>query len=162
MDHREPNVALKFWNPSDQEILEKFHLTDEQLAFTLLPKVALKEATDDRNRYPVVITRDEIPVGFFVLHCGRDISEYSPNPEVMLLRSLSVDSPYQGKGVAKRAMMLVPAFVELYFPDIREIVLAVNYRNTVAKKMYLESGFIDTGTTREGKSGPQYLLHYNL
>lgn len=161
MDHSQPNVALKFWNPSDQEILEKFHLPDEQLAFTLLPKEALKEATDDRTRYPVVITCDEIPVGFFVLHCGRDISEFTSNPGAILLRSLSVDSPYQGKGIAKRAMMLVPEFVELYFPDIREL-LAVNYRNTVAKMMYLKSGFIDTGTTREGKSGPQYLLHYNL
>lgn len=148
--------------PSDEELLERFELPEEQVLYSALPKDVLAEAIQDNCRYAVVITYEEIPAGFFILHEGPDIGEFTANPDAMLLRSFSIDYRYQGQGIAKMAMVQLPEFMKSRFPGRTEVVLAVNKRNKAAQAVYLAAGFQDKGRLIEGPIGPQHIYHLAL
>ncbi|TXX29511.1 N-acetyltransferase, partial [Escherichia coli] len=44
----------------------------------------------------------------------------------------------------------------------KQIVLAVNKKNSAAKKLYYSVGFVDSGEEKMGPKGPQHLLVYPL
>ncbi|MGE7269956.1 GNAT family N-acetyltransferase [Brevibacillus panacihumi] len=155
-------VHLSLYDEAFTEALLQFSLPEEQLSFTALPNKVLEETLRDPDRYPVVIVAEGIPVGFFVLHVGEGIGEYTSNPRAILLRALSVTEEHQGKGYAKKAMLALPNFVAEHLPGKEEIILAVNERNLAAKQLYEKSGFVDKGITRMGPIGRQYMLHYFL
>jgi RimJ/RimL family protein N-acetyltransferase len=155
-------IQLVYYEEKYKAQLFDFQLPPDQHQFTGLPREVLDLSIEDNNRYPIVIINGEEAVGFFVLHQGMDISPFSTNPQAILLRALSINILHQGKGYGKEAMKLVPLFVKRNFPQVNEIVLAVNERNIGAKKMYDSVGFIDQGEKRMGEIGLQYLLHYDL
>jgi len=155
-------VALCFYRPEHSKRLSAFHLPEEQKQFTALPDEVLSESMRDPNRHPIVITAGEEPVGFFILHHGKEIHTYTINESALLLRAFSIDHAHQGKGYAKAAMMLLPEFTVKHFLDFTEIVLVVNARNLAAKRLYEKTGFQDQGITRMGKNGLQHVLHYAL
>lgn len=74
------------------------------------------------------------------------------------MRSLSLNPEFQGKGIAKEAMLEVPDFLKINFPNCNEIVLAVNFKNLVAYHLYLKTNFVDQGKTMTGRNGLQYIL----
>ncbi|WP_134684953.1 GNAT family N-acetyltransferase [Brevibacillus migulae] len=156
------HVTLCFYRPEHSAGLSAFYLPEEQKQFTALPAEVLSESLRDSNRHPVVITAGEKPVGFFVLHHGKEIGPFTSNERALLLRAFSIDHVHQGMGYAKAAMLLLPAFTAKHFPDLTEIVLAVNARNLAAKRLYEKTGFQDKGITRMGKNGLQHVLHYEL
>ncbi|GAA0134331.1 GNAT family N-acetyltransferase [Paenibacillus sp. YSY-4.3] len=155
-------VSLRLYLPSDKVPLERFELPEEQVLFSALPKDVLDEANRDEYQYPVVITYEEIPAGFFILHEGPDIEEFTVNPDAMLLRSFSIDYRYQGQGLAKTAMLQLPEFMKSRFPGHNEVALAVNKRNKVAQAVYMAAGFQDKGKLIEGPIGPQHIYHLAL
>ncbi|HYK73446.1 MAG TPA: GNAT family N-acetyltransferase, partial [Pseudoneobacillus sp.] len=155
-------VQLAFFDEKYEEDLLTFQLPKEQHQFTGLPIEVLDVSMKDEKRFPIVIVNSEEAVGFFVLHYGEDIKSFSTNPNALLLRALSINFIHQGKGYAKMAMQQLPEFVLNNFPDINEIVLAVNERNNGAKTLYEKTGFEDRGERRIGNIGPQYLLHYKV
>nr|WP_243449989.1 GNAT family N-acetyltransferase [Neobacillus terrae] len=139
-----------------------FFLPEEQKKFTGMPENALPLALEDPDRTPVVILSEDNPVGFFVLHIGSEIFPFTNNPDAVLLRAFSINHGEQGKGYAKQAMLLLAGFVKTLHPDKKEIILAVNAKNTSAKSLYLKTGFRDNGQEREGSRGMQHILHMNL
>ncbi|MNJ42925.1 hypothetical protein D3C77_379080 [compost metagenome] len=145
--------------PGDKESLERFELPEEQVLFSTLPKDVLPIAIQDEHQYPVVITYEESAAGFFILHEGPDIGEFTANPDAMLLRSFSIDFRYQGQGIAKTAMLQLPNFMKSHFPGRNEVVLAVNKRNKAAQAVYLAAGFEDKGRLIDGPIGPQHIYH---
>ncbi|WP_055108311.1 GNAT family N-acetyltransferase [Paenibacillus ihumii] len=153
------NVSLREYLPGDMEALERYELPEGQILFSALPKEVLSEAIQDSHRYPVVIVCGESLVGFFILHEGPAIAEFTPNPQAMLLRSFSIDYRHQGQGIAKQAMLQLPEFMKSRFPGRNEIVLAVNKRNKAAQTVYLAAGFRDEGRLIEGPIGPQHIYH---
>ncbi|MBM6995179.1 GNAT family N-acetyltransferase [Paenibacillus sp. DXFW5] len=155
---------LRFYaKEEDFETLQGFELLSEQVEFTALPGEALEVAAQDPNRYPVVIQSAEgETVGFFVLHLNAGSDLLVDNPRAILLRALSVDFRQQGKGYAKAAMLQLPAFVREHFPEVDEIVLAVNARNLTAQRLYLQVGFEDRGLTRLGPVGLQHIYHFKV
>lgn len=58
--------------------------------------------------------------------------------------------------------MLAIAWVRQNRPDVKQLMLAVNTRNQVAKAVYLNCGFIDTGATFRGPIGEQQILSYDI
>lgn len=98
----------------------------------------------------------------FVLDLSDDKLEYTDNAKAVLLRSFSVNPRYQGKGIGKAAMLLVPAFVKQKFPGTDEIILSVNVSNAPAYALYLDCGFKQEERTVTGRSGLQYILSYKL
>ncbi|WP_068786139.1 GNAT family N-acetyltransferase [Paenibacillus phocaensis] len=154
---------LRFYTEHDFEALQRFELTSEQVTYTAMPSKALEAAAQDPNRYPVVIQSAEAEiVGFFVLHRNAELPSLVDNPRVLLLRALSVDFRQQGKGYAKSAMLQLPAFVREHFPEVDEIVLAVNVQNHAAQQLYLQVGFEDRGFTQPGPAGMQHIYHYKV
>lgn len=144
--------------------LVNFKLAEDQLQYTATPydclmirKVELLE-----GKYPTVFSEDERAVGFFVLDISQDKMALTTNKNSILLRSLSIDSIYQGKGLGTKLMKMLPGYVKDVFTGIDEIVLCVNFGNRRALKIYEDTGYIDTGRVIEGSKGPQHVLHYPL
>jgi len=147
-------LSLQKYTDSHQRALAAFQLPEEQAKFTALPLEALEA---NEGRHPVVIIYGENPVGFFVLHNSGRVKDYTDNPGAMLLTALSINHVEQGKGYAKKAMILLKDFVAQHFSDYHEVVLAVNHKNIPAQKLYKKAGFQDTGRRREGELGEQYI-----
>lgn len=159
----ESKVELKFFRPEyEKALFEDYQVSAEQEKHTALPVRAIQLCREDRDRHAIVIVADRKPVGFFVLHRGDRIRSITDSPRAMLVRSLSVNLPEQGKGYAKRAMNMLPKFVSDYFPDMNEIVLVVNSGNEAALSLYQQAGFEDRGHRKEGPVGTQVLLHYRM
>lgn len=156
------NVSLTFFEENHREALSAFYLEEKQEKFTAMPSDALQKCEEDPGRSPVVITVSDKPVGFFVLHAGENIRDFTANPHAMVIRALSINHTEQGKGYAKEAMLQLPAFVSTHFHKINELILAVNFKNEPAKKLYEKAGFHDRGQIMHGPVGPQYVLHYDV
>ncbi|PLR94128.1 GNAT family N-acetyltransferase [Bacillus sp. T33-2] len=156
------DVMISFYDPRFDAELRAFQLPEEQQKFTGMPDKSLETASADPNRFPIVILSSDIPVGFFILHKGTDIKPFTQNPRAMLLRAFSINHKHQGRGYAKQALLQLPDFVSMHFPEIDEIVLAVNEKNIAAKQLYEKSGFQDLGERRTGPIGMQYILQYPL
>ena len=153
-------TTLSFYKPEDFIDLTSYTLDDEQSQFTAMPKATL-EIIKEKNtgdKFPVSIYFNDKAVGFFVLDFGEDKFELTENVNSTLLRSLSIDPEYQGKGIGKTAMLIVSDFIKENFPACSEIVLAVNFNNKSAYNLYLKCGFLDEGKTREMSKGFQHLL----
>ncbi|MNM19281.1 hypothetical protein D3C81_295880 [compost metagenome] len=156
-------VALTPYRAGHREGLLAFTLPQEQEVFTGMPAETLDTALQDDNRDPVVVICGEAPVGFFVLHGWDGIGDiYSGNSRALLLRAYLIDRASQGRGYGRESMALLPDYVERYHPGTEEIVLLVNERNRGAERLYLASGFYDTGLRRLGAKGMQKLLRYDL
>lgn len=155
-------IKLEFYQESHMEQLKSFYLAEEQEKFTALPVQALEDAKGDQLRFPIVILAEGRAVGFFVLNLNQEFQAFVRNPNAILLRAFSVNTHEQGKGYAKKGLSMLPQFVRTHFPDVNEIVLAVNMKNEAASRLYLKCGFVDKGLIKEGNIGPQYVLQYCL
>ncbi len=154
-------INLKFLQAKHIKAFASYHLTDEQLAFTVHPLEKLLSATQSSNCKPVGICHGKDIVGFFILQWG-DIQPYSCDEDALLLRAYSIQQQYQGQGFAKQSMHELPVFVNGYFPDVRKVVLGVNRKNKLAQKVYLAGGFEDTGRRVQGQVGEQYIFQKNI
>ncbi|GAK03999.1 hypothetical protein JCM19037_2370 [Geomicrobium sp. JCM 19037] len=155
----ETDVALKFYSNQHEKKLNEFELPSEQEKFTSLPS-AMGEV--QKGQYRIVILQDNEPVGFFLLHATKRVQEYTDNPHAMLLTALSIDYKQQGKGIAKKSMNQLPAFVREEFPGCDQVVLAVNHRNIAAQMVYKRVGFTDSERRIEGPIGEQYVYVKNI
>ncbi|UJW57792.1 GNAT family N-acetyltransferase [Bacillus sp. A116_S68] len=149
-------VQLVPYNTSFYPRLSRFSLSESQLVFTSLPIKVLANLTTDQ--LPVVIAYEEEPVGFFLLNNGLRVQEYSSKQGGVLLTSLSIDTAYQGIGVARQAMKQLQLFISDHFHQCEEVVLAVNMRNTPAQSLYIKAGFEDTGKRKMGPIGEQMIM----
>lgn len=152
-------LELKHFRKEHVEQLRSFQLPEVQEQFTSLPINYMEEI---EGQHRVVITYDNRPVGFFILHTTDRVKEYTVNPNAMLLTSLSINHSEQGKGYAKQAMGLLRKFVLDEFPASNEIVLVVNHKNNPAQKLYEKVGFQDTGQRKIGPIGEQYIMNLIL
>lgn len=156
-------VSLTMYQADYREALMKFHLPWEQAEFTGLPAETLDDALREEGKYPVVIIVEDEAAGFFILHSGPAIASfYTPWRDAVLLRAFLVNYSFQGQGIAKAALALLPGFVCMHIPAAREIVLAVNERNIPAARLYTKAGFKDNGLRRTGGKGLQQILQYGL
>lgn len=153
------SVELTHFSQNHVAVLRTFELPDEQEQFTSLPLAVLDVA---EGQYRIVITNEEEPVGFFILHNTERVKEYSPNSQAMLLTSFSINHAQQGKGYAKQGLLLLQDFVKAEFPACDELVLAVNHKNIPAQRLYIKVGFVDTGRRKMGPKGEQFILRLPL
>ncbi|WP_349410101.1 GNAT family N-acetyltransferase [Pseudalkalibacillus sp. SCS-8] len=158
MFQQSADVDLCPYSPDYDQELNDFYLPEDQLQFTAYPKEMIEMACKDASRNPVVILSEGKPIGFFVLQSGERVKNYTDKNHCLLLIAFSIDTKYQGKGFAKLALEQLSDYVNVHFPDVQEIVLAVNERNRAAQKLYLKCGFEDHGVRRMGKIGMQLVL----
>jgi len=156
-------VSLKFF--TEEDLPEVNYTLDEiQSQYTSTAEYALNRIAERNTglEFPVIILYDGKIAGFFTLDFGDDKLELTDNPNSTLLRSLSIKSEMQGKGIGKAAMLETDHFVRKNFTNCDEIVLAVNQNNTSAYDLYLKVGYHYDGKTRMGRSGLQYLMFKKL
>lgn len=155
-------VKLEAYQPGHLEELIEYKLTESQLEFTSHPKEALLACETDKGRRPIVILEDGQTAGFFVLYQGEELTRYTDNLNAILLRAYSVALPFQGKGIARRSLELLPDFVLKNFPRVDEVVLAVNLRNEAAQRVYWRAGFKDSGRRVMGRYGEQFVYQLKV
>ncbi|MFE4813228.1 GNAT family N-acetyltransferase [Peribacillus simplex] len=155
-------ITLTPYLPEYLHQLSQFYLPDAQTPFSALPEESLKYCREDCDRHPIAIMDEGIPVGFFVLHIGENITPFTNDKKAILLRGFLVDQKHQGKGVAKKALQILPEFAKEIFPNKDSIILAVNVMNVIAKSLYAKSGYQDTGIQRVGRSGLMGIMEYRL
>lgn len=161
----EETIFLELYNQNHYNELIKYNLPKDQINFTALPAKAIEQLSkrkDQENLKAITILLAEKPIGFFVLDYGKDKLELTDNINSLLLRSLSMNPFYQGKGYGKKAMYLLDEFIKCNYTDIEELVLAVNFKNKLAYQLYLKVGYEDNGKTRKWLQGFQYLLKKKL
>lgn len=152
-------IELVHFSEDYVDVLHDFDLPKEQSQFTALPKEISIEMV---GQYPLVILSDNVPVGFFVLHATERVKEYSSNPNAMLLTALSIDHKQQGKGYAKKGMLVLSDFIKREFKECNEVVLVVNHKNIPAQNLYLKVGFVDHGERRIGPIGEQIVMNLHI
>ncbi|MFY1047781.1 GNAT family N-acetyltransferase [Chryseobacterium sp. GP-SGM7] len=155
-------VELQFFEPKHLSELT-YSLDEIQAQYSSLPKQALeriesRNQNDDFFAYPITIFYDDKVAGFCVLDFGADKLELTDNSDAVLLRSLSVNPEFQGKGIGKSAMVAIDDFVKQHDKDCNEIVLSVNERNDLAFQIYQNQGYIYDGKKIDGRSGPQLVM----
>lgn len=156
------SITLEFYHDAYAQQADHYKLSPEQREFTSMPIPAIELCGVEENRHPVMILQKSRLAGFFVLQGWEGAKLYCDNQNSLLLRAYSVDADYQGKGIARRSLELLPAFAEEHFPEKNEIVLAVNERNRAARHVYEKAGFRDTGRRIMGRKGLQHILHVAL
>lgn len=156
------NGHLVLYSPEWDSDIRSFTLDEEQKKFVALPSAVIDLSLEDSDRHPVVIVSDDAAAGFFVLHLSEEFQALADNKNALLLRAFSIDKSHQGKGLARMAMNQLPEFVRHHFPQVNEIVLAVNESNSIAKQLYERSGFQYKGICRDGRSGNELIMHYSL
>jgi len=148
------------YNNEHYEALTSYVLDEMQSQFSRVPREILDnpEIMENKRRFQYTILHENNVVGFFSLDFSSDLQDYSDNANAVLLRALSMNPEFQGKGIAKSAMIMLPDFVKQHFPEVEKIVFGVNATNENAYKLYLKTGYLDSGEIYEGKRGPQYIM----
>ncbi|AQQ54446.1 GNAT family N-acetyltransferase [Planococcus lenghuensis] len=152
---KQQEVALRLYTP---EAAITYELPEEQLEFTGLPQDLIKKDAANPLRHLVIIYARGKEAGFFELDASEDRKTYTDNPNTLVLRGYSVNPELQGRGVATGSIRALPAFIRKHFPDINEVVLGVNARNTPAQRVYQRAGFEDTGRRFMGRKGEQLVM----
>ncbi|MCU9613251.1 GNAT family N-acetyltransferase [Caldibacillus lycopersici] len=155
-------MQLCFYKENYHDAITNYLITEEQLRYTGAPKDAVALAQEEPERYPILAMENNQLVTFFVLHPNEGVKPYTENEKAILVRAFSTDYRHQGKGYAKLALQLLPNFVRENFPEINEIVLAVNLQNVAAQELYKKSGFVDEGRRTMGRKGVLIVMSYYL
>ncbi|GAB1765766.1 GNAT family N-acetyltransferase [Priestia aryabhattai] len=161
MENKE-NVALTFYSEAYESSIHSYTLPEEQLIYTALPAEAIAKCKQERDRTPVLILAENKLAGFFVLDAGEAVKEYTEGSGALLIRSYSIHPDYQGKGVGKKSLKLLPSFINHHFRTENKVVLGVNHKNTAAQHLYKRCGFVDTDRHVFGSQGKQFVYQMNI
>lgn len=155
-------MELMEYREEYKEAVTNYFLTDEMTYFTGTPQENIALSQKNPQHHPILAFSQQKLVTFFVLDAGPQKADYTDENDALLLRSFSTDARFLRRGYAKEALRLLSDFVKTHFPAMKQIVLAVNKKNSAAKKLYYSVGFVDSGEEKMGPKGPQHLLVYPL
>ena len=100
MTTQQSRVTLREVDEENAKVICDLSVHNDQRSYVVNNTVALAEAADTDNDWPLAIYADETPVGLMVLRIPFNQSDY-------FLWRLMIDQEYQGWGFAYRAMSLV-------------------------------------------------------
>jgi GNAT superfamily N-acetyltransferase len=162
--HTLPAIRVEPVTPASRDALLQLRVTAPQRDFVSDIGPSLLDAENCPGSMPMVILRDEEPVGYYRIEtraqsvAGRDFDR-----PALGLRSFFIDHRSQGQGLATQALAALIADLAIRYPEARLLVLLVNCRNLAALRLYLRACFVDTGELYHGgRSGPQHLLWRTL
>jgi RimJ/RimL family protein N-acetyltransferase len=120
----------------------------------------LADAEVSANSEPMAILRGDTVVGYYrVERKASAVTGRTDEVPSLGLRSFLVDTAHQGHGIGTAAIEALCADLGRRHPDRRRLVLTVNLINTAARRVYLRTGFEDSGELYHGgRAGPQHLL----
>jgi len=133
--------------------LIKLKVRDDQKNFVVTNEHSIAESQfgyDDPeyghwDMYPFGIYDNQLPVGFLMY--GFNFSQ--PNSQAFIIR-LMVDESQQGKGYGRSAMKWM---IKHFRADDRIQAVGISYEpeNEVARKLYADLGFVETGEMSFGE-----------
>ena len=151
-------MRLRQLEDRDREAVESLTVSREQAAF--VEPLAETLATTARERDNYVMDAGGVVVGFFQIDCtsGRQCMS-----GCLELHEVCVDQARQGQGYGRAFVEALPVFLNETYPEWDGVCLTVNCRNESARRIYELGGFQATGELkREGRSGPQFIMHRKL
>ena len=110
---------------------------------------SLVKASEDHVRGFALLV-DDIPRGFFLLKRGELLPPWA-DADAATLHALMIDVEWQGRGLGKHCLRGLPALVQEFWPDVRQLMLSVDPQNQPAIQLYLGLGWIDKGTAYRGR-----------
>lgn len=155
-------MKLIRFQETHESLIDPYVLSEEQLRFTAHPSKSIPLCKAEPNRHAILGVENDRLVVYFALHEQEGVQPYSENPRAILLRTLSTDYHELGKGYGKAALQQLPEFVQLQFPHVDGVVLAVNVANEFARKLYEKYGYKDTGRRVIGSKGILIVMSYPL
>jgi RimJ/RimL family protein N-acetyltransferase len=158
------DVELYGLSPDEQHAVSHLTLEPEQEQFAGLLDVVFTELRNSQHpeaEHPfAIVAHDEI-VGFFVLREKSAVPVWA-SQDVVTLHSFRIGRNHQGEGYGRAGVTLAARWTLWYRPNVRQLMLAVNVRNSLARNVYLSCGFIDTGAIHQGPIGDQNILTYDV
>ena len=97
--------------------LDEFQMKFTALVSQALEKIEERKLNGDFLAKPITILYDGNPAGFFVLDFGNDKLELTEKKSSVLVRSLSINPNFQGRGIGKEAMQLIPDFLAEHYRE---------------------------------------------
>jgi cysteine synthase A len=135
-------------------------LDPEQEQFAGSVNAVFDELENSRHpelEHPFAIVIRGTRVGFFILREKHALPVWAPR-DVVTLHSFRICRAWQGKGFGRAGVELAISWTQQNRPDVKRLMLAVNARNGLAKAVYRNCGFIETGAVWPGPIGEQHIL----
>lgn len=152
------SVVLRSWaelGPDEREAVRELRISDDQVEFagTIAAAIDLAAGSDERELVGLaIVAPDEKIVGFLLLKRGAAAPEWVPE-QAAAVNALRIDERRQGEGLGTAAMQAIPAWVVAAWPEVTQLVLAVDEPNTGAIAAYTNAGWIDDGARIRGRVG---------
>lgn len=132
---------------------------EAQLAYVSSVATMLETTQNLIGVHPYAVYAGDRAVGFFLLNFDPASAAHYRAAQGVGLEGFLIDLSEQGKGYGKATVAAIKELLALEHPDVREVNLTVNCKNTAAIRTYLGAGFEDTGRLYHGgRSGPQHIF----
>lgn len=150
-------VDLKCWQSltvAEQADVRAIEVTSEQVEFAGTVERSIQachEAPSDEVTGLAILRASRI-VGFLVMKRGASAPNWAA-PGTAIVSAMRIDRSCQGQGVGSAALRALPEWLNNAWPESREVALAVDEENHLARRAYARAGFIDSGRRDEGRIG---------
>ncbi len=154
-------MFIRRMRDDDRDDVLQLGVSEEQLPFVGTLENVLASLTPYKDCH--VIEADGQIVGFFIIDRNYPNQYEFADPTHIGFRAYLIDHRQQGKGYGKASMRALKEYLQTEYPTYPAVVLTVNCRNEIARKIYLQAGFVDHGELYHGgKAGPQHILAMSL
>lgn len=153
------NQGVRLWpiTPDAEVLLRQVTVSDGQALFSGQPADVLDLVRPEIDVH-VIYWGDRV-AGMFRIDRDYHVNHDFAAPDTIGLRTFVVDQHLQGRGIASAACRQLREYLRDHYKAAMAAYLTVNMRNTVARRVYLQGGFIDTDRTYlGGGAGPQHIL----
>ncbi|MCM3005032.1 GNAT family N-acetyltransferase [Priestia koreensis] len=143
------HVVLRSVNKGNWKEVARLSLKEEQKSFIASNLYSMVEVQFLENFKTKAIYRDEEMIGFTMYGIDEEDGNY-------WIYRFMIDQRFQGKGLGKKAMLLVIEDIEKWnSTNIPCIMIDYHRDNIGAKKMYRKVGFVET---ERGPGGEQFAM----
>lgn len=150
---------------SDEQLLAAIHLNEDQQEFSgghaweILARLRSSPYPD--AVHPHIVTRDDNIVGFFVLREAPALPVWAM-PNVMTLHNFRIGSQFQRQGLGAATVRNAAQWVAENRQSVSQLMLSVNAGNQPGAALFQSCGFRLTGTSFEGRIGPERIMAGDL
>ena len=118
-------------------------VTEEQNNFVTNNTFSVLQSHYDDRNYPMTIYKDNIMVGFLMYFYDEDFEAYR-------LRRFMIDKDYHCLGYGRLSLLELKKLIKENYNGKR-LYTSVKPQNDIAKKLYQNAGFKNTGEIRWGE-----------
>ncbi|WP_375179331.1 GNAT family N-acetyltransferase [Enterococcus rotai] len=134
-------MYLKMYDDTHQTFINDYCLSQKKRRYVREPKIAIALTKKDPHRHAVLVFEHDQLVAFMTLYEAQGGSPYSTNKNNILVQDFSTDYRHLGKGYAKQATHLLPAFIHQHFSTIDQLTIIVNEDKAFTQSLCRQAGF---------------------